>query len=133
MNRSDKGLNYYDLEFLVKNIPRNIEKLKLGSSFFYDELFEILLHRCHKIKVLSIKAEFLTDESFMMIRSLLDLTLEELSLGSKFECLIFPSLLALKSMSKLKILNLYCGKENDQKIQFMREFLPHLKINGVQN
>ena len=60
-------------------------------------------------------------------------TLEELSLGSRFERLNFNSFLELKFMPRLKILNLYNGKEDSKEIQNLREHLPHLKINGVLN
>ena len=50
---SDSGLNYINLDFLVKNITPNIEKLNIKSSLFFYELVKILFHRCKKIKVLS--------------------------------------------------------------------------------
>ena len=122
----DKGLNFDNLEFLVENIPPNIEKLKIGNSLlFHEEHIEILLHRCNKIKTLSV--EVITDRSLKMIRQYLNLTLEELSLSLKF--LWLTSFLQLKSMPRLTILNLNCRKEDAKKIQYLRQHLPHLKIN----
>ena len=122
-----KGLNYDNLEFLVENIQPNIEKLKLGSSLFHDEFLEILLHRCNKIKTLGIRVYQI--RSLTRIRQYLNLTLEELSLYSSFEFLSFTIFLQLKSMQRLTILNLYCRKENDWEIKYLRQHLPHLKIN----
>ena len=39
----------------------------------------------------------------------------------------------IKFMPRLKILNLYNGKEDAKEIQNLREHLPHLKINGYLN
>ena len=127
LNSFDKGLNYYNLEFLVENIPTNIEKLKLGSSLLHDEFLEILLNRCNKIKTLSIR--LITDRSLSRIRQYLNLTLEELSLGSSFKYLNFTSFLQLKSMQRLTILNFNCRKENDKEVQYLRQHLPRLKIS----
>ena len=122
---------YYDLQYLVTNISPNVEKLNLSSNCIVDEQVEILLNRCKKLKRLSLKAKSITNVSLRNIRQYLNLTLEELSLGP---CDIrFTSCLKLKSMPRLKILNLYCKKENDQVIQNLRLHLPHLKINGVLN
>ena len=109
----DKGLNYDNLEFLVENIPPNIEKLKLGSSLLHDEILEILFNRCNKIKTLSVR--LITDRSLTRIRQNLNLTLEELSLESSFEYLSFTSFLQLKSMQRLTILNFNCRKEKIRK------------------
>ena len=74
-----EGLTDADLQFLVKNIPTNIEKLNLSSV--KDDHVKILLSRCNKIKELSLKATWITDDSLIYIRQHLNLTLEELSLG----------------------------------------------------
>ena len=52
LDGSNAGL-LRDLEFLVKNITPNIEKLNLKSSLFVYELVKILFRRCSKIKALS--------------------------------------------------------------------------------
>ena len=125
-----RGLSYEDQKFLLKNISPNIEKLNLSSSFFTNEDVNILLSRCNKIKVLSLDAKYLNNGSLTNIRQHLSLTLEELSLGSRFVRLSFNDFLELKSMPRLKILNLYNGKEDAKEIQSLREHLPLLKING---
>ena len=130
---TNRGLSYDDLKFLIKNISPNIEKLNLSSSYFTNEEVNILLSRCNKIKALSLDARFINNGSLTNIRQHLSFTLEELSLGSRFERLSFNGFLELKFMPRLKILNLYNGKENAKEIQNLREHLPHLKINGFLN
>ena len=82
-----KGLLDEDVEFLVKNIPPNVEKLNLiicpqePLSAFDDYHVEILLRRCKKIKALSLEATCITDQSLKNIRQCLNHTLEELNLG----------------------------------------------------
>ena len=89
--------------------------------------------RCNKIKALSLDARYLNNGSLTNIRQQLSLTLEELSLGSGFVRVSFIDFLELKFMPRLKILNLYNGKQDANQIQNLREYLPHLKINGFLN
>ena len=123
-----EGLLDHDLEFLAENISPNIEKLKLSSILIMNDHVEILLRRCNKIKVLSLEAT--TDDSLKNIRQCLNLTLEELSLGLDNE---FSStgFLELKSMPKLKVLNLYLETDDGEEIQNIRKHLPHLMIQGI--
>ena len=114
-----EGLKEDDLEFFAKNISPNVEKLNLSSSYIEDDHVKILLPRCNKIKGLSLEPLWITDDSLINIRQHLNLTLEELSLGpnddrattrhfglAKSMSISFPSLCELKSMPRLKILNL---------------------------
>ena len=112
---SDEGLKSEDLKFLVENISPNIEKLNLKSSCYLDEFVKILLSRCKKIKAFSLTARFIADISLTNIKQHLQLTLEELSLGCGFEFLSLTGFLELKSMPRLKILNLY-NREADAKV-----------------
>ena len=125
---SDEGLKSEDLRFLVENISPNIEKLNLKSSCYLDEFVKILLTRCNKIKSFSLMARFIADISLTNIRQHLHLTLEELSLGCGFEFLSLSGFLELKSMPRLKILNLYNRKADAEVIQ---THLPHLKVQGI--
>ena len=106
------GLSDGDLKFLAENIAPNVEKLNLSNQDVEDHHVKIMLSRCNKIKVLHLESTFLTTNSFKSIRQCLNLTLEELTLayyGHKpFSCL-----LQLKSMSRLKILNLYNHRDLD--------------------
>ena len=149
------GLQSEDLEFLVQNISPNVEKLNLGSSKITDEDVEILLHRCSKMTALSLEATWITDDSLTNIRQHLYLTLEELSLGPDWDIdalslepnereerihyrlanrptISFNAFLKLKSMPRLKILNLY-HKHGDEEFEDLRQHLPHLMIKGVLN
>ena len=154
---SINGLTEEDLEFLVENISPNIEKLNLCSTEIMDHHVQILLQRCKKIKALSLEATWITDDSLKNIRKHLNLTLEELSLGPNDDSLLTLELdpidrdtikdfredweanppnitligyLELKSMPKLRILNLYYEKV-DEEIQGLREHLPNLTIKGA--
>ena len=124
------------LEFFAKNITPNIEKLDLRNHDVLDNHVKILLGRCNKIKELKIEAYFMTDESMKYIRQYLNLTLEELSLVCSSDVrnhsISFTGLLELKSMPKLKVLNLNIYNKVDycEKIQSLKQHLPHIKISG---
>ena len=146
------GMILEDLEFLVQNISPNVEKLNLSSSGIMDEDVEILLRRCKKIRALSLEATLMTDDSLTNIRQCLNHTLEELSLGpDEFDVfslegnarethihfrlgnspsISFNTFLELKSMQRLKILNLYY-KHGGKELENLRQHLPHLMIKGV--
>jgi hypothetical protein len=132
------GLKEDDLEFFTRNFPPNVEKLNLRSSChaFRDYHVEYLLRRNNKIKALNLEAKFMTDESFFCIKRHLNLTLEELTLVA-YEGFSFDGFLKLKSMPKLKSLNLHYKeidedyKEiNEEEIQNLRVHLPYMKIYG---
>ena len=134
-----EGIEYADLEFLAENITPNVEKLNLSSisqdpeGEFNDYCFEILLRRCNKIKMLSLEATYTTDYSLSNIKQCLNRTLEELSLGPCDE-ISYSGFLELKSMPRLKILNLHYNEDVDQDIlkediQDLRKLLPHMMIN----
>ena len=70
-----EGLTDEDIEFLTENIPPNIEKLNLSSSFVTDSDVKILLSRCNKIKALSLEARNINDNLLKNIKQCLNLTL----------------------------------------------------------
>ena len=130
-----------DLDFLVRNISPNIEKLRyLSGGEPMDHNLKILLRRCNKIKALSLEETTISDELLANIRQFLNLTLEELSFKLRYNSL--SGFLELKSMPRLKTLKLYTysrrsltysKKINDEKIQNLKKHLPHLMIKVVQN
>ena len=124
----NEGLSDEDLEYLAENISSNVEKLNLINQDVEDENIKIMLSRCNKIKVLTLQALFLSDDSLKTIRQNLNLTLEELTLGYSHcnPAQQFTSFLDLKSIPRLKILNIYNG--TDEEIQNLRQHLPHLMI-----
>ena len=122
-------LSYEDLKFLAENISPNVEELNLSGLGVKDDHVETLLHRCNKIEALSLEATLITDYSLTIIRQYLNLTLEELSLAHFGELISFTGFLELKSMPRLKILNLSDEKEEIEKL---RLHLSHLTINMVK-
>jgi hypothetical protein len=120
-----------NLKFLAKNITSNIEKLDLRNHDVHDDDVKVLLSRCNKINELKIEAYFMTDDSLRYIRQYLNLTLEELSLvyDDPDDNISFTSLLELKSMQKLKILNIYSNNECGEIIENLGQHLPHIKIS----
>ena len=128
-----EGLMDEDIEFLVKNIPPNVEKLDLSSCpqvwpAFNDYHVEILLRRCNKIKALSLDATAITDLSLKNIRKFLNHTLEELSLGLSYTLISYTGFIELNSIPKLKILNVHYDKYDDQEFQNLRKLLPQVMI-----
>ena len=123
----NKWIHADDLAFLATQISPNIVQLNLSNHYVNDDYIEILLIRCNKIKVLNLKATLITNNSLKTMRKYLNLTLEELSLTyNVYEP--FPSEDELKSMPRLKILNLYSKKEDEKEIQNLRQHLPDLMI-----
>ena len=130
-----------DFDFLVRNISPNIEKLRyLSGGEPMDHHLKILLSRCNKIKALSLEETKISDELLANIRKFLNLTLEELSFKLRYDSL--SGFLELKSMPRLKTLKLYTysrkslsysKKIDDEKIQNLKQHLPHLMIKVVQN
>ena len=131
---SSGGLTNGDLEFLVKNISPSVEKLNLSGSRFTDDHVKILLGRCNKVKAISLEATWITDDSLKNIRQHSFHTLEELSLGRTFWypniAISLTGFLALKSMPRLKILNVYY-QNNVKEIQNLRRHLPHLNLSRL--
>ena len=136
LSNIDDNLEFVDnLETLAKNISPNVVKLNLSHQYGIEDYhIKILLSRCSKIKVLSLETNidnsFLTIDSFKTIRKYLNLTLEELSVGY-YGYKPFNSVLELKSMPRLKILNLYYKKKDEEEIQILKQHLPHLMIRAI--
>ena len=130
-----------DFDFLVKNISPNIEKLRyLSGGLPMDHDLKILLSRCNKIKVLGLEETTISDELLANIKQFLNLTLEELSF--KLQSNSLSGFHELKSIPRLKTLKLYTysrksltysKKIHDEKIQNLKQPLPHLMIIVVQN
>ena len=131
----DEGLSDVDLDVLAKIITPNVEKLNLRNHEIKDAHVKILLSRCNKIKTLTLAAYLISDDSLTYIKQYLNLTLEELSLidcGTGYENnnhISFAGFLELKSIPRLKVLNLYHRKYDCEEIQNLRQLLPHIKIS----
>ena len=117
-----------DLQFVANNIAPNVEKLNLSTLYVKDNHVKILLGRCNKIKALHLGATLITDESLRHIRENLNVTLEELSLCYDDD-ISSNGILELKSMSRLKLLNLKTfANDKDEDIESLRHQLPRLMI-----
>ena len=114
-----------DLEFLARNISPNVVKVNLTNHDINDGLLKVLLSRCNKVKVLILEATAISEYSLKTIRQYLNPTLEELRLSY---CWSVTSVLELKSMPRLQILDLITTKQEEKKIQNLRQLLPHLMI-----
>ena len=110
------------LEFLAKNMSPHVEILNLE---FTDNHIKTLFSRCNKIKKLSISVQIMTDDSLTSLRENLKHTLEELTLSTGE--ISFIGLLELKSMTRLKLLNLEWPNKYYE-LFYLRKLLPHLEI-----
>ena len=125
----NNGLKDEDVQFLARNVSSNLKKLDLSASDVLDDHVKILLSRCNKIEVLSLIETFINDDTITHIRQYLSLTLEEMSLSPYEGGISYIDCVGLKYMRRLKTLNfVYCKKKDEEEIQWVRQFLPHLMI-----
>ena len=134
INANDVWLDDDNIKFLAKSISPNVVRLNLNDQYFNDDNVKILLSRCNKIKVLILEATSNgSDDSLKTIKQYLNNTLEELSLPY-YGQIGSTGVLELKSMPRLKILNLYIPNFYtdtyyiNKKVQDLRQHLPHLMI-----
>ena len=126
--KKDNWLREDDLDFLARNISPNIVKLNLSNHNVQDNLLKILLSRCNKIKVLILIGTFITSDSLKTIR-LLKHSLEELTVSFfTIDHCTDTSILELKSMPSLQILNLYTRAKAEKRLENLRQHLPQLMI-----
>ena len=115
---------------LIENLTPNILKLQFGSQhFLMDNHVEALVQRCTKITELNLYDTSITNDSVSIVRNLN--FLEKLDIGRNN--ISFPTLLELKSIPTLKILNCtshYGNYDRDlEKIKNLKLQLPHITIN----
>jgi hypothetical protein len=127
INSNAKCLPVDDLEFFARNLSPNVVKVNLFNQNINDGLLKVLLSRCNKVKVLILEATLITEDSLKTIRQYLNPTLEELRLSYYWPV---TSVLELKSMPRLQILDLVTTKRDEKKIQNLRKHLPHLMIRS---
>ena len=124
VNGNDVWLDDEDRKILAKNVsPINLNLNNHDVN--NDNNFIILL-----IKVLILQRTLISSDSLETIRQYLNLTLEELSLAY-YDYVCFTGIIELKSMSRLRILNLYenkCISSKGEESQNIRQHLPHLMI-----
>ena len=103
---SETRLSKHSINFLVNNLTPKVEKLSLGYlENLKDEHVKALVARCNKLSVLNLQNTAITNDSLTHVSENLSYTLEKLHVG--WCCHItYGKLSELKSMSKLKVLNL---------------------------
>jgi hypothetical protein len=123
----DKFLLDQQLCALVDNLTPNILKLQFGSQIFLqDHHVDALVQRCIKITELNLYDTSITNDSVSIVRNLK--FLEKLNVGRNN--ISFPTLLELKSIPTLKILN--CSSHYDPDFEIIENLklqLPHITIN----
>ena len=122
------------MDYLANNLTTKIKKLNLGGQIYLeDKHVNSLVIRCNKIVALNLGLTSITDNCLSSISKNLNLTLKELDISEY----INPLLIGLKdaeiywhlrSMSKLKILNLPNLIHVDE-IENLEKKLPHLSIS----
>jgi hypothetical protein len=114
---------------LVDNLTPNILKLNFASQLgIQDEHVNRLVRRCNNITELDLSRTSITNDSIESIVKNLN-SLEKLNLKStKID---FSTILQLKSIPTLKILNYYqsYGDRNGEKIKNLKLQLPNITIN----
>ena len=132
------------VQYLVENLPSNIEKLCLSAiNGLTDEHIKTLVKRCKKITELELsKCRNITEDSLTTIvedaKQLVKLNVSDANIGIAIVHGRNPYL-KVKSMPKLKVL--LCTQENQyngprhtpQETVNLRKLMPHLEINKEQN
>ena len=117
------------IDFLVNNLTVNIQKLNLGGINIKDHQLKILVTRCNKLTELNLKHTKVSNESVNHILAYLQSTLEKLYIRRRIWDLDLVKLFELKSMKKLKLLDLI-GPDQSA-INILKKKLPNIEI--VQN
>jgi len=140
------GFNHYLsndlLQYLVENLPSNIEKLSLSAIGLTDEHVKTLVKRCKKITDLELsECRNITEDSLTSIvehaKQLVKLNVSDANIGISLVQGRSPYL-KVKSMPKLKVLlctqeSKYNGPRHNchtsQETENLRKLMPHLEIN----
>ena len=141
--RFNRHLSNDLVQYLVENLPSNIEKLSLSAIGLTDEHVKTLVKRCKKITDLELsKCRNITEDSLISIvehaKQLVKLNVSDANIGITIVQGRNPYL-KVKSMPKLKVL--LCTQENQyngphvtpQETENLRKLMPHLEINKEHN
>ena len=135
------------VQYLVENLPRNIEKLSLSAiEALTDEHVKTLVKRCKKITDLELsKCGNITEDSLTSIvehaKQLVKLNVSDANIDVSL-VQGRNSYLKVKSMPKLKVLlctqeSKYNGPRHNchtsQETENLRKLMPHLEINKKDN
>ena len=90
------------INYLVKNLSPNVEKLRLDMQNITDKQVKAIIKRCNKLTELILRSQTITNETVTNIIEHLP-TLKKLNLmNSKIDC---PTVLKFKRMPNLRVLN----------------------------
>merc|ERR1712008_464400 len=121
------------IDYLVNNLTVNIQKLNLRGINIKDHQLKILVTRCNKLMELNLHYTKVSNESVNHILVYLQSTLEKLYIrrrrrkrnGDLNSCLDLVKLFELKSMKKLKLLDLI--GPNQSEINILKKELPNIE------
>ena len=114
------------IDYLVNNLTVNIQKLNLGGINIKDHQLKILVTRCNKLTELNLKHTKVSNESVNHILAYLQSTLEKLYIRRRIGDLDLDKLFELKSMKKLKLLDLIGPDQSE--INILKKKLPNIEI-----
>ena len=137
--RLNRHLSNDLVQYLVENLPSNIEKLSLSAIGLTDEHVKTLVKRCKKITDLELsKCRNITEDSLTSIvehaKQLVKLNVSDANIGISL-VQGRNSYLKVKSMPNLKVLlctqeSQYNGpRHTSQETENLRKLMPHLEIN----
>ena len=119
------------IDYLVNNLTVNIRKLNLRGINIKDHQLKILVTRCNMLTELNLHYTKVSNESVNHILAYLHSTLEKLYIRRDIGDLDLVKLFELKSMKKLKLLDLisfWSSNYESDIIEIMKEKLPNIEI-----
>jgi len=114
------------IDYLVNNLTVNIRKLNLRGINIKDHDLKILVTRCNMLTELNLHYTKVTNESVNHILAYLKSTLEKLYIRRRIGYLDLDKLFELKSMKKLKLLDLIGPDQSE--INILKKKLPNIEI-----
>jgi hypothetical protein len=114
------------IDYLVNNLTVNIRKLNLRGINIEDHDLKILVTRCNMLTELNLHYTKVSNESVNHILAYLRSTLEKLYIRRRIGDLDLVKLFELKSMKKLKLLDLIGPDQSE--INILKKKLPNIEI-----
>ena len=114
------------IDYLVNNLTVNIRKLNLRGINIKDHDLKILVTRCNMLTELNLHYTKVSNESVNHILEYLQSSLEKLYIRRRIGDLDLVKLFELKSMKKLKLLDLIGPDQSE--INILKKKLPNIEI-----
>ena len=114
------------IDYLVNNLTVNIRKLNLRGVNIKDHDLKILVTRCNMLTELNLHYTKVSNESVNHILKYLQSTLEKLHIRRRIGDLDLVKLFELKSMKKLRLLDLIGPDQSE--INILKKKLPNIEI-----